>query len=66
MIKHECDFCKVGGFDTDTMNLMTLKMSKNYPEYNIVQGMFGGKVEFELCPVCYERITKDIKIMMKI
>ena len=40
-----CDFCK----------------NENYLKYNGAKGTFVSPIEWDLCPVCYERITAIIR-----
>lgn len=64
MIRYQCDFCKSLSNDKGVFAKLTLKMSLNYPKYNSVKGMFSD-AEWDLCPICFERITKDIKVRLE-
>ena len=56
-----CDFCKVEGFEKTMMAKLSLVRSENYLKYNGAKGTFISPIEWDLCPVCYEKITAIIK-----
>ncbi len=58
---YQCDVCKDTRPEKDMMGLLTLTMPESYPQHNSIKGTFGQTCDWDLCPICFERMNKAIR-----
>lgn len=58
---YKCDVCNDIRPEKAMIGLLTLTMPESYPKFNSIKGTFGTTNDWDLCPICFERINKAIR-----